>query len=300
MEKEPRRTKKNITKIAPIVLLASLAAGGCTDIRSKYGAECNPRVNTQYFATDGDQPTKHHAIKGKDFSEPALDILRIEPLPHYKSTYEQGFEMEKKQGVLKKPNLVDTNHMKNANVSIVIRTPDKKDRFCNGVHKGRGKIATAWHCFEGYLPKDLTVTVFDANNKEHPGTSVSYIPGIDAAIVRTDDSSYPGKSELSSTHRLAKNSYISMYSTEQDGSASHNVLYLGGYLKFGAHNCNDSDKYHFLSFADTNRAKHGHSGSGMYDKNGKLIGIFTDIIRAPEELLQPLVAVRADVIEKIK
>lgn len=167
-----------------------------------------------------------------------------------------------------------------SNVILSINTTDLKKRYnCNGVHIGKGKIATAAHCFSKYIPSELSVTIMDSNGNEHIGKSITRTKGLDAAVVSTDSMPYPGQTEIEGITDIKQSQLILVYSRIKDNKSYNAAIFAGGGKLTKSYNCTTNNTfYEFGMLTDKGNYVGGHSGGGIYNPdNGKLIGIISAV-----------------------
>lgn len=188
-----------------------------------------------------------------------------------------------------------------ANVEIEVRTGDKGASLCNGVHIGRGRIATASHCLDDDPLEKQNVRIIDNSGNVHEGKYAVAMSGVDAALIYTGNLGYPGEAQLGDVSKLEPNSSLTIFSRKWGAEKAYKTVYVGGYSSAQQKNCDlKKTRLGFLAYAQNSQPEKGHSGSGVFDPNtGKVVGIFTEFVLRPFENVQAIAGTRGQVFKEL-
>lgn len=293
MERQSRYFQEIRKRIISTTLIASLTGCAFSDDRTDKSQICNPNLETGFLKDIQTNKRDDILVPTKSY-EP-------KKIPYFREYRSQGYDKAIEEKYVFLTNLeskATTDKIRSSNVVIIVETPEI-DRFCNGTHIGKGRIATAAHCLTGFKPEELKIKVVDSKKIEHDGVFFLNIPKVDAAIVQTADDSYPGKAKIGRLENIPPNNYVTVYASEQPGETSFYGVYIGGYNnEEEKKGCSDiSSQNKFLFFTGGDKAKHGHSGSGIFHKEtGELVGVLSSILNEGVHEIQMVEGVRSELV----
>jgi hypothetical protein len=173
-------------------------------------------------------------------------------------------------------------------VRIYIIEPEGEEAyFCNGVHVGHGKVATASHCSDYKKPASNYIIAKTAlGNNYYNTTHVTWSDSIDGMALSIVELRHEGGVSMRPTADLEIGDYLFSVSLDQEGNQTiKEWVYAGGVIAregVDVHDPRDTANRIGFEVVGKQTSVKGESGSGVFDINGNYVGMH--LISRKEEL----------------